>query len=172
MSEETIQIGINVILIGLTVGIIASLWNILPFFVPGLGNVFFITTAIAIILLLGLSKLKKDVLVKSGVLGLIVFFLSSFAIVPFVSGLIFNSDIDISQSVPAGSKTLNLELPGLFCQGCAFSAQNALKGIDGVSDAKVSFDSKSGVVVYDPNKVTPEELVEIDLIKAYGGKIE
>ena len=172
MSEETVQIGINVIIIGLVVGLVASLWNILPYFIPGVGNIFLITTTIAIILLLGLSKLKKDVIVKSGVLGLIVFFLSSFAIVPFVSGLIFNSDIDISQSAPAGTKTLNLELPGLFCQGCAYSAQNALKGIDGVVDAKVSFDSKSGVVVYDPNKVTPEELVEIDLIKAYSGKIK
>ena len=61
MNNETVQIGINIILIGLIVGIIASLWNILPFFVPGVGNIFFISIAGAIILLLILTKLKKEV---------------------------------------------------------------------------------------------------------------
>ena len=171
MSDETIQIGINVIVIGLVVGIIASLWNILPFFVPGVGNIFFISIAGAIILLLTLTKLKKDVLIKSGVFALVIFLSISFVIVPFVSGIIINKDIDVSQYTSEGFETIDLKLPGLFCQGCAYSAQNALKGIDGVVEAKVSYDSKSGVVVYDPTKVTPEELVEIDLIKAYGGKI-
>ena len=169
MSEETIQIELNVILIGLAVGLVASLWNILPFFAPGLGNIFFTSTAAAIILLLVLSRLKKDVLIKSGVIGSLVFLLTSIVIVPFVSGIIINNNIDISQS--EGLETINLKLPGLFCQGCAFSAQNALKGIPGVVDAKVTFNSKSGIVVYDPNLVTPETIVSNDLIQAYSGRL-
>ena len=172
MSNDTIQIGINVIVIGLVVGIIASLWNILPFFVPGLGNIFFTSMITAIILLVVFSKLKKDVIIKSGVFALIIFLLTSFAIVPVVSGIIINKEVDISKYTAQGFESVDLKLPGLFCEGCAYSAQNALKGIDGVADAKVNYNSKSGVVVYDPNKVNPEELVEIDLIKAYGGKIE
>jgi len=171
MSNDTVKIGINVIVIGLIVGIVASLWNILPFFVLGVRNIFFITTVLAIIFLLALSRLKKEVIVKSGVSALVVFLLMSFAIVPFVSGFILNNDIDISQSASEGLETLNLELPGLFCQGCAYSAQNALKGIDGVTDAKVSFEAKKGTIVYDPNKVSPDEILANDLIKAYGGNI-
>jgi len=172
MSSETIQIGINVIIIGLIVGIVASLWNILPFFVPGLGNIFFPSIIAAIILLVVFSKLKKDVIIKSGVIGLVVFLLTSLVIVPFVSGIIFNKEVDVAKYIEQGFETVDLELPGLFCEGCAYSAQNALKGIDGVADAKVNYDSKSGIVVYDPNKVNPEELVEIDLIKAYSGTIK
>lgn len=171
MSEETIQIGLNVILIGLIVGIIASLWNILPFFLAGVRNIVLITTALAIILLLALSRLKKEVIVKSGVLAIIVFFVMSFAIVPFVSGIIINNEAVISEPTE-GMETLDLELPGLFCEGCAYSAQNALKGVNGVADAKVSFEAKKGTVVYDPNKVSPDEILANDLIKAYGGKIK
>jgi len=172
MSKDTIQIGMNVILIGTAVGIIASLWNILPFFVSGIGNVFFSSIIASVFLLLILTNLNKDVLIKSGAFALVIFLLISFAIVPFASGIILNKEIDISKYTDQGFESVDLNLPGLFCEGCAYSAQNALKGIDGVVDAKVSFDAKSGVVVYDPTKVKPEELVEIDLIKAYSGKLK
>jgi len=172
MSKDNIQITLKVIMGGLVAGIVASLWKILPFFVPGLGNLILITLGAAIILLLVISNFKQDALIKSGIIASIIFLFISFAIVPLISGIMLKKEIDIAKYTAQGFETVELKLPGLFCSGCAYSAQTALKGVDGVVDAKVSYDSKSGIIVYDPNIVTPQELVEVDLIKSYEGKIK
>ena len=95
----------------------------------------------------------------------------SYIIIPFASGLLVGGTIDTSQYANGNYATVNLALPGLFCSGCAYSSQNALKGIPGVVDAQISFDDKGGTVVYDPDLVTPEEIVANGLIQDYGGKI-
>ena len=168
---EYIQINMKVIVVGLTAGIIASLWAVLPFFVNGVSNLFYVTVAIGLLFLFIFGGLKKETLIKSGALAVGIFLLVSYLIVPLVSGLLIGGTIDTSQYVDGDYVTVNLALPGLFCSGCAYSSQNALKGIPGVVDAKVSFDDKSGTVIYDPNLVTSEEIVSNDLIQAYGGEI-
>ena len=173
-KEEYIQIDMKMIFVGLTAGLIASLWAIIPFFFGGVNNLFYVTIGLGLIFLLifiGLSN--KKILIKSSALAFGFFFLLSYLIVPFVSGfLVSDTTIDTSQYENGKYKTANLALPGLFCQGCAYSSQNALKGIPGVVDAEVSFYDKKGTVVYDPDLVTPETIVSNDLIQAYGGYIE
>ena len=171
-KEEYIQIDIKIIVVGLIAGVIASLWTIIPFFVSGAINYFYATVglgAIFLFMFIGFSNKKK--LIRSSGLAIGAFFLMSYLIVPFASGLLLNNEIDISQYENGDFETVNLALPGLFCEGCAYSSQSALKGIPGVIDAEVSFDDKSGTVVYDPNLVTPEEIVSNGLIQAYEGRI-
>jgi len=64
-----------------------------------------------------------------------------------------------------------LSLPGMFCAGCAWSSENALEGMQGVVSADVDIETKTGTVVYDPNLITKEQLVEDGLIQAYDGKV-
>jgi len=172
MAEgEYVQIDMKMIVIGLIAGIIASLWVVLPFFIGGVSNLLYLTVILGFLFLFMFGGLNKKTLIKSGSLALGMFLLMSYIIVPFASGLLVGGTIDTSQYAGGNYATVNLALPGLFCSGCAYSSQNALKGIPGVIDAKVSFDDKSGTVVYDPDLVTPEEFVSNDLIQAYGGKI-
>ena len=74
------------------------------------------------------------------------------------------------------SKTLivrvaEIDLPGMFCAGCAQSSESVFEGMVGVVDARVDIQAKRGVVVYDPSVISKDQLVQDGLIAAYGGKI-
>lgn len=169
-DNKHVEIKFKIILIGLISGFIASLWTILPFFVAGLSNIFYITIIAGIILLLVLTPRKKVSMLQSGISMVIVFVAISYLFVPFGSSLIFSENAELTAT--EGLEALNLKLPGLFCPGCAYASQSALKGIPGVVGAKVSFATKSGFVVYDPSIVTPEKILSNNIIRAYGGYIE
>lgn len=166
------HIDMKMIVVGLIAGVIASSWAVLPFFISGVSNLLYMTITMGLLFLFMFGGFNKKTLIKSGSLALGIYLLMSYIIFPFASDLLIGGVIDTSQYADGNYATINLALPGLFCSGCAYSSQNALKGIHGVVDAKVSFDDKNGVVVYDPNVVTPEEFVSNDLIKAYGGEIQ
>ncbi|MCH7567945.1 MAG: heavy-metal-associated domain-containing protein [Nanoarchaeota archaeon] len=168
---EYVHINMKVIVVGLIAGVIASLWTIIPFFVGGVSNLLYATVSIGLLFLIFFAGFKKGGIIKSGGLAIGVFLLMSYLLVPFVSGFLLNNNTDISQINTEGLETVNLALPGLFCGGCAYSSENALKGMPGVVDARVDFDSKSGVVVYDPNLITPETIVSNGIIQVYGGRI-
>jgi copper chaperone CopZ len=58
-----------------------------------------------------------------------------------------------------------LKIDGMFCVSCATGAEYALKEKVGVIDASVDYDSESGNVVYDPSKISKEEIIQA--IKPY-----
>ena len=58
------------------------------------------------------------------------------------------------------AKTATLDVQGMTCGGCTASVRIVLKKLDGVTDAKVSFDEKKAVVTYDPAKVTPQKMAD------------
>ena len=52
-----------------------------------------------------------------------------------------------------------LRIEGMTCPSCAAAVRLALGRLDGVREAKVSFEGKQARVTYDPAKVTPEQMV-------------
>lgn len=54
-----------------------------------------------------------------------------------------------------------LTLGKLTCASCAFAIQAALRKVDGVKEAKVSYRDKRAVVDYDSARVKPEDLVAV-----------
>ncbi len=52
----------------------------------------------------------------------------------------------------ASVTTLHIE--GMTCSSCATAVKHVLRSVAGVKDAQVSFEKKTGVVTYDPAKVT------------------
>lgn len=59
----------------------------------------------------------------------------------------------------AETETVSLAVEGMTCASCTFAVKAALKKLDGVEGAKVSFREKSAVVTYDPQRVTPDDMV-------------
>jgi Cu+-exporting ATPase len=49
---------------------------------------------------------------------------------------------------------------GMTCASCTLSVRTALEKLDGVKEAKVSRPERQAVVVYDPAKVSPQQLVD------------
>ncbi|RMG10756.1 MAG: heavy-metal-associated domain-containing protein [Deltaproteobacteria bacterium] len=58
----------------------------------------------------------------------------------------------------AATKEVTLAVEGMTCSSCAVTVKMALRRLDGVEEAKVSFDEKKAVVRYDPTKVRPADL--------------
>ncbi len=54
---------------------------------------------------------------------------------------------------------VRLVITGMTCGSCATTARIALERAEGVYDARVSYDSASAVVRYDPEKTTPERFI-------------
>lgn len=66
-----------------------------------------------------------------------------------------------------------IPITGMHCDGCVNTITNALKEIDGVSDAKTSLEKEIAKVKYDPAKVDIEQFKTAIEGKGYGvGAIE
>ena len=55
-------------------------------------------------------------------------------------------------------KVTTLHIEGMTCGSCAAAVRHVLRKVDGVKDARVSYEQKQGVVTYDAIKVTPEKI--------------
>ncbi len=55
---------------------------------------------------------------------------------------------------------LELRISGMTCESCAAGAQFSLERLEGVASASVSYAESKGVVVYDPEKVTLEQMIQ------------
>jgi copper chaperone CopZ len=58
------------------------------------------------------------------------------------------------------AETVTLAVKGMTCFFCARPVKKALEKLPGVSGAKVSYKKGEAVVEYDPEKVTPEQMIE------------
>jgi len=56
--------------------------------------------------------------------------------------------------------TINLNIEGMHCGGCATGIQMVTEQIDGVSSAFVDLDGKKGTWEIDATKVTPQQIIE------------
>ena len=63
---------------------------------------------------------------------------------------------------------LQVDISGMTCEiGCARLIQSKLYKADGVQFARVSFEDSTGVLTYDANRISPEEIQKV--IEAAGG---
>ena len=81
-----------------------------------------------------------------------------FAAVAIVLGLILLVGALPCCGADQPQKIAKLRIEGMTCGGCATAVRVVLNKVDGVSDAKVSYEEKLAVVDYDPAKVTPQQL--------------
>lgn len=56
--------------------------------------------------------------------------------------------------------TINLNIEGMHCGGCATGIQMVTEQLDGVSSAFVDLDGKKGTWEVDSVKVTAEQIIE------------
>lgn len=58
----------------------------------------------------------------------------------------------------AATKTVTLSVPSMTCATCPITVKLALSKVDGVIDAKVTWEPKEAVVTYDDTKTSPAAL--------------
>jgi len=72
----------------------------------------------------------------------------------------------------AKPKTVTLEVPCMNCVTCPFTVKKALKNVDGVSKAEVTFDDKLAVVTFDDEKTTVNALTEATTNAGYPSTVK
>jgi mercuric transport protein len=65
-------------------------------------------------------------------------------------------------------KTETLQVTGMSCGGCAINVAGALKAVDGVNDARVSFENKEATVDFDETRTSTEQLKSAIRHAGYG----
>lgn len=68
------------------------------------------------------------------------------------------------------SRTVTFAIEGMSCGGCATSIAEALRRVDGVLSADVSYDERRATVAYDADRVSQERLMEV--IRDLGYRVE
>jgi copper chaperone CopZ len=77
-----------------------------------------------------------------------------------------NKDTNFS-AYPNNTRALTLSIPGMVCAGCAASVEGYVKAMPGVVEASVALTTKSGIFLYDPSKVTKEQIVKNTIFDIY-----
>jgi len=58
------------------------------------------------------------------------------------------------------TKMVTLKVEGMTCDACAISVKTALKGVEGVKEAKVSYEKGEAQVEYIEGKATVNQMIE------------
>jgi mercuric ion binding protein len=68
--------------------------------------------------------------------------------------------VGLSAPVWAATQTVTLSVPSMTCATCPITVKVALSKVEGVIEAKVTWEPKEAVVTYDDTKTTPAALTE------------
>ena len=89
-----------------------------------------------------------------------------FSLIRFILTLVILinvSAINALEPTSAGQTTLQtvtLDVQKMDCPMCKITIGRALKKVNGVTDAKVDYDSKTAIVTFDPIQATVEALTQ------------
>ncbi len=74
-----------------------------------------------------------------------------------------------TQQISANARKLELSAPGMFCPGCTASVEGYLSSIPGIEFVEARLTPrKSATVIYNPDKITKEEIVKNQIFDTYG----
>jgi mercuric ion binding protein len=61
----------------------------------------------------------------------------------------------------AGLSQVTITVEGMVCPACPRAVKAALERLPGVAEVDVNFQKKEAVVEYDPQRISPERMVEV-----------
>ncbi len=89
-----------------------------------------------------------------------------YAVVPAIAPLILTASPGNTASAETSAlQQVTLKIDGMTCPSCASIIENNLSKIKGIHRAEIDYEKGRGVVLYDPNIVTVEEI--LDGVKPY-----
>ena len=71
----------------------------------------------------------------------------------------------------AKPQTITLDLPTMNCAMCPITVKKALKRVDGVAKAEVSYEHKQAVVTFEDTQPSAEKLIEATTNAGYSSSL-
>jgi len=72
----------------------------------------------------------------------------------------------------AGTRTVTLSVPSMTCATCPITVKKALQKVDGVTEAKVTWEPKEAVVTYDDAKTDMNALTSATQNAGYPSSVK
>jgi len=72
----------------------------------------------------------------------------------------------------AATKTVTLDVPGMYCSVCPITVKKALEKVPGVSKAATSLERKEAVVTYDDAKTNIDALLDATFTAGYPSEVK
>lgn len=88
-----------------------------------------------------------------------------------VGGILLFSGNPQESSSAQNLRQLNLSIKGMFCIGCEAGIESSLSQLSGVIKVEADAKNDSGLVVYNPNKISKEEILAAPIFKTYSAKV-
>jgi mercuric ion binding protein len=70
----------------------------------------------------------------------------------------FIGALTLSSLALAAPQTVTLSMPGMTCSSCPITVKKALTKVDGVQQAKISYEKREATVTYDDSKTSVEKI--------------
>ncbi|OKH20933.1 hypothetical protein NIES1031_22520 [Chroogloeocystis siderophila 5.2 s.c.1] len=65
-----------------------------------------------------------------------------------------------------------LQIENMTCEACRVTVKSSLVRLDGVEEALVTFNPPEAIIVYDPAKVTIQELMQVTTNVGYPSSVK
>lgn len=111
------------------------------------------------------SKLSCKKIISIIILSCAIFILTYivliYIIIPWLASKVTTIKTEqTKQTTDIALHQATMKIEGMWCASCAVSVEYALKEERGVIEARVDYDSKTGVVIYDPEEISLEKIKE------------
>ncbi len=70
-----------------------------------------------------------------------------------------NEETGITENVEE-EQTLELDISGMHCAGCAAGIEGTLKNVEGIKSVSVNFATSKGIFVINPAKISKEQIIQ------------
>lgn len=71
----------------------------------------------------------------------------------------------------AAERTVTLELEGMTCASCPYIVDRALERVEGVADARVSYEKRTAVVRFDDTRTSADALTRATAAAGYPSEL-
>ncbi len=82
------------------------------------------------------------------------------------------SKTKLTKVAAANTNTITLSLSGMTCGGCAFNVKNALKKVNGILSAKVTYKPQRAVIQYNTQKANIQQMIQAIKKAGYKAKLD
>ncbi len=70
-----------------------------------------------------------------------------------------NEDVGITENIEE-EQTLELDISGMHCAGCAAGIEGTLKNLEGIKSVSVNFATSKGIFIFNPAKISKEQIIQ------------
>lgn len=96
---------------------------------------------------------------SKGFLGIVTLLAIVLMAFPYYSEAFFSEkSTQVVYVQESNVQTITYDIVGMTCAGCEASVRNAVQGLEGVLEAKASYETQTATISFDKSKVQPERI--------------